>query len=239
MPTVSIDESGCRACNLCVEICPTDVLEMDAAGDLAKVVREDDCIGCTSCMYLCPSRCLEVNDYSIQRPFYRIEWNSALISKFLQKKPAISVLGPEDYEEALKDISKRLVALADTTAETVGRGQKALGRQAGTLAAAHLPEMYESSTTEEVFERLRQRFAHCFAFEPRVSEDGGEIDLTFKECALNRVVSEAGQTVGDATLCTVFHEYFAGLIGAFTKKPYMVQLIHAGDTCEMKLEARR
>ncbi len=239
MPSINIDESGCRACNLCVEICPTDVLEMDAGGDIAKVIRQDDCIGCTSCMYLCPSRCLEVIDFSEQRPFYRIEWNTSLISKFLQKKPAISVLSTDDYKEALKDISKRLVALADTTAETVGRGQKALGRQAGGLAAAHLPEMYESRTTEEVFERLQQRFAHCFSFEHKVSSDGEEIELSFKQCALNRVVSEAGQNVGESTLCTVFHEYFAGLIGAFTKKPYMVQLIHAGDTCDMKLEARR
>jgi NAD-dependent dihydropyrimidine dehydrogenase PreA subunit len=238
MPTITIDESGCRACNLCVEICPTEVLEMDAGGDVAKVMRQDDCIGCTSCMYLCPSRCLEVTDYSVQRPFYRIEENTALIAKFLQKKPTLEVLGPDDYTEALQDISTRLMALADTTAETVGRAQKALGRQAGNLAAAHLPEMYESTATEEILERLQHRFAHCFAFESTIKGEG-EITFDFTYCALNRVVTHGGGKVGDSTLCTIFHEYWAGLLGAFTKQRYMIEMTHTGDTCEMKLEARR
>ena len=71
MPTVHIEEAGCRDCSLCVEICPTKVFEEDAGKKLAKVVRQDDCIGCTSCVYLCPSRCLSVTDAVLQRPFHR------------------------------------------------------------------------------------------------------------------------------------------------------------------------
>ena len=131
MPNITIDQSGCRACNLCVEICPTDVLEMDSSQDYAIVKTVDACIGCTSCMYLCPSRCLEVTDFDEQRPFYRIEENRELISKFLQKKPAENELTDADYTEALDDVSTRLSALAQTMVETLGRGQKALGRQSG------------------------------------------------------------------------------------------------------------
>lgn len=239
MPKINVDTSGCRACNLCVEICPTDVMEMDSGGDIAVVVREDDCIGCTSCMYICPSRCLEVTEFSEQRPFHRIEENVALISKFLQKKPATLTLTEADLDEALQDISTRLTALADTMAETVGRGQKALGRQSGTLAATHLPEMYESHTIEETVEALQKRFQHCFLFNSQVSEQGEEITFKFDKCALRPVVERSGQKEGEATLCTVFHEYWAGLLGAFTKKRYMVNMINTGNTCEMKLEARR
>ena len=239
MPHITIDQSGCRACNLCVEICPTDVLVMNSSGDYAEIKEEEDCIGCTSCMYLCPSRCMEVTDYLVQRPFHQIEENTAIISKFLQKQPAIASLTEADYDEALQDISTRLMALAQTMAETVGRGQKALGRQSGQMGASHLPEMYESSTPEKMLEQLKKRFAYCFDFEPTVSEGGDLISLDFKRCALKPVVERTGQVPGESTLCVVFHEYWAGIIGGFTKKRYLVDMTHVGDTCEMKLDARR
>lgn len=238
MPTITIDQSGCRACNLCVEICPTDVLEMDGGDEYAKVVRADDCIGCTSCMYLCPSRCLEVTDFLEQRPFHRIEENAAIISKFLQKAPVSKVLGEDDFDEALRDISTRLTALSDTMAETVGRGQKALGRQAGQLAAAHLPELYESSTVEETLDKLSGRFKDCFSFAPTVSNEGAEISLSFGGCALRGVVQRSGQNLGESTLCVLFHEYIAGLMGAVTKRRYMTSMAEVGETCVMKLESR-
>lgn len=236
MPQITIDAPGCRACTLCVDICPTKVLEMDSSGNAAKVARIDDCIGCTSCMYLCPSRCLEVTDYAVQRPFYRIEQNTALISKFLQKRPASQVLTEADYDEAIKDISNRLISLSETMVETVGRGQKALGRTAGSMAAAHLPELYEAHNTDEILEKLRQRFAHCFAFDSTASDAG--IGFTFQHCAIQPVVVAAGQKVGESSLCVVFHEYWAGLIGAFTGKKYDITVVKAGGACELKLDHR-
>jgi NAD-dependent dihydropyrimidine dehydrogenase PreA subunit len=238
MPNIAIDESGCRACNLCVEICPTDVLEMDSGGDIAKVVRIDDCIGCTSCMYLCPSRCLEVTEFAEQRPFYRIEQNTAFIAKFLQKKPAIAELTEPDLQEALGDLSQRLVALATTTVETVGRGQKALGRRSGALAASHLPEMYESADPEGVTARLKNRFQNCFDFEPKINDGKKDITFKFSKCAVAPVVKRAGDKVGEASLCTMFHEYWVGLLEAFMGMRYVVEMVSTGDSCEMRMKAR-
>jgi len=239
MPTITIEQSGCRACNLCVEICPTEVFEMDASDDFAKVVRQDDCIGCTSCMYLCPSRCLTVTEYKPQRPFYRLEENTALVSKFLQRKTLGEELTDADYEEALRDVSKRLSALSDSMVDTMGRGQKALGRQSGGIAAVHLPEIYECATLEEILDRLQLRFRHSFAFEPQIIDGGDQIVFKFGHCALKTVVSESGQKQGDGALCIVFHEYLAGLLGAFTKRQYMIELLNAGSACELKFEARK
>ena len=101
MPTVQIEEAGCRDCGLCVEICPTKVFEEEASKKLAKVVREEDCIGCASCVCLCPSRCLTVTEAKPQRPFHRMESNAALVSRFLQQIPAIQQLTQADYDEAL------------------------------------------------------------------------------------------------------------------------------------------
>ena len=214
MPKITIDEKGCRACSLCVEICPVDVLVMDDAEELAKIKQEDDCIGCTSCVYLCPSRCIEVSDIQPQRPFYRIEQNAALVEKFLQRKPARAQLEEGDYDEALKDVNVRLHALSDAANETMGRGQKAAGRKAGQLAATHLPELYEGTNMEEVVERLRQRFSHAFSFSSSVEGGGEGISVDFDHCALQSVVESQGETVGEARLCVLFHEYWAGLWGS-------------------------
>lgn len=236
MPTINIDESGCRACTLCVEVCPVDVLAMDDAGELALVKTEDDCIGCTSCEFICPSRCIEVGDTPRQRPFYRIEQNTALVQRMLQRKPMAAELVEEDYGEALRDVTVRLHALSDAATQTMGRAHKAAGRKAGSLAAVHLPELYEGRTVDEVLDRVRHRFAGCFEFDSAVSGEGAEIDLNFGHCALAKVVEAQGEEVGKARLCTLFHEYWAGLMGMFTQKRYAVQ--SDGETCSFKLEAR-
>ncbi len=238
MPTVHIEEAGCRDCGLCVEICPTKVFEEDSSKKLAKVVRQEDCIGCTSCVYLCPSRCLNVTDAKLQRPFHRMEANAALVSRFLQQVPATEQLGQADYDEALKDTHVRLKALADALKEIMGRGQRAVGRSAGTLAAAHMPEMYESSRMEDLLEGLRRRFVHAFDFEAKVEADGSTVSLTFPSCALHKVVAAQGEIVGSANLCELFHEYFAGLMSAFSGKSYTVAALGTVGQCTMKFQIR-
>ena len=238
MPTVHIEEAGCRDCGLCVEICPTDVFEEDGPKKMAKVVRQDDCIGCTSCVYLCPSRCLSVTDAITQRPFHRMESNRALISRFLQQVPAMEQLGQADYDEALKDTHVRLKALADALKEIMGRGQKAVGRSAGNLAAAHMPEMYETTQMVELMAGLRKRFVHAFDFDAKIDADGTTVSLTFPSCALHKVVTSQGEIVGSANLCELFHEYFAGLMSAFSGKSYAVANLGTVGQCTMKFQIR-
>jgi NAD-dependent dihydropyrimidine dehydrogenase PreA subunit len=238
MPTVHIEESGCRDCGLCVEICPTKVFEEESTKKLAKVVRQEDCIGCTSCVYLCPSRCLSVTDATLQRPFHRLETNTALVSRFLQQVPATKQLSQGDYDEALKDTHVRLKALADALKEIMGRGQKAVGRSAGSLAAAHMPEMYEKSSMADLLAGLRRRFSHAFEFDVKLDEAVGGVTLTFPTCALHKVVSAQGEIVGSASLCELFHEYFAGLMSAFSGKNYAVSTVGTVGPCTMKFQIR-
>jgi NAD-dependent dihydropyrimidine dehydrogenase PreA subunit len=238
MPTVHIEEAGCRDCSLCVEICPTKVFEEEAGKKLAKVVREEDCIGCTSCVYLCPSRCLTVTDAELQRPFHRMESNAALVSRFLQQIPAVEKLAQADYDEALKDTHVRLKALADALKEIMGRGQKAVGRSAGTLAASHMPEMYESTEMADLLAGLRRRFVHAFDFDAKIEPDGSTVTLAFPSCALHEVVSAQGEIVGSANLCDLFHEYFAGLMSAFSGRSYAVSALGTVGECKMKFQIR-
>ena len=88
---------------------------------------------------------------------------------------------------------------------------------------------------EEVVERLRQRFSHAFSFSSSVEGGGEGISVDFDHCALQSVVESQGETVGEARLCVLFHEYWAGLLGEFTTKRYMVE---PGSGCSFKLQAR-
>jgi NAD-dependent dihydropyrimidine dehydrogenase PreA subunit len=238
MPTIEIETKGCRFCSLCKDVCPTDVFELDDVAGVARAARPADCIGCTSCEYICPSRCLSVGDVSRQRPFHRIEENAALVARFLQRVPVADALGAADLSEAIADVAVRLSALGDSVVETMGRGQRAVGRRSGKLAAEHLPELYEGRDMDEIVDRMRQRFTQGFAFAAQVAAGGDAIHFDFSACALEPIVRARGQEPGTATLCVLFHEYWAGLLGEFGGRNFAIEPAASGRVCSFKLAVR-
>jgi ferredoxin len=209
------------------------VFDYKEAENLAVVARTEDCIGCASCIYICPSQCIAVDDVEQLRPFHRIEKHAALIDKFLQAKQTSTVLTAEDWEEAAKDVNARMFALAHALVETMGRATKAVGRAAGGVAAEHLPEMYEETTVEALLERMQGRFKGSFDFDYKVA--GDDIEMNFHPCGLYKVVTDAGEKAGEAVLCQLFHDYWAGLIGTFADKRFKVEVPQVGESCLMKL----
>jgi hypothetical protein len=136
------------------------------------------------------------------------------------------------------DVSVRLRALAVSVTETMGRGQRVVGRTAGTLAAEHLPEVYEEATLEGVLARLQQRFSGSFDFVPDIGDGGRRVVLNFKRCAVAGVVQGGGGSLGDSTLCVLFHEYWAGLLSAFTKRTFALESLQSKDTCSIELQSK-
>jgi ferredoxin len=67
---IEIHDDACRGCELCVDVCPTEVLAMDQRRK-AYAKTPEDCIGCLSCGYLCPSGALQHADYHEVKNFYR------------------------------------------------------------------------------------------------------------------------------------------------------------------------
>jgi ABC-type transporter Mla subunit MlaD len=167
-----------------------------------------------------------------------MEAHAALISRFLQQVPATEALTQTDFDEALKDTHVRLQALGDALKEIMGRGQKAVGRSAGNLAATHMPEMYESSQLTDLLAGLKKRFAHAFDFQSNIESDGTTVTLTFPNCALHKVVTQHGEMVGTANLCELFHEYVAGLLSAFSERSYAVTTLGTVGHCTMKFQIR-
>jgi hypothetical protein len=168
-----------------------------------------------------------------QRPFYRIEENVAFVAKFLRRKPVQAELTEADWQEAIKDVAVRLTGLTDSITETMGRGQKAVGRKAGRLAAEHMPEMYEGRTIAEVLARLQQRFRGSFDFSYELADGDATIRIRFEHCALVHVCAAGGTKAGEALVCSLFHEYWAGLVGSFAGRNYAVG--ESGSTCPCTL----
>jgi NAD-dependent dihydropyrimidine dehydrogenase PreA subunit len=237
MPEIHLSEKGCRGCRLCVEICPVDVFAFDEKRFLAEVKSPEDCIGCLSCYYACPSQCLEIREVPYIRPFYRIERNVAFVEQFLQTSPAARALSEEELDGAYQEVGILLSAFADAITEVLGRGHKSVGRRAGTVAAAHLPAMYEEKTLAELLDAMRERFGASFDFDYTISGDS-RIDMAVSPCGMLQAVRSAGELPGESDICLLFHEYWAGLISAFTGGNYACEVIAAGDACQLRLQPK-
>jgi 2-oxoglutarate ferredoxin oxidoreductase subunit delta len=57
--TVTVDLELCKACGICISLCPTHVFDPDAGGQ-AVPVRQEDCTACRLCEWHCPDFAVEV-----------------------------------------------------------------------------------------------------------------------------------------------------------------------------------
>lgn len=58
LPTIEIIKAYCKGCYICIEYCPTNVLEME--GLVASVARPEACITCMQCELRCPDFAIKV-----------------------------------------------------------------------------------------------------------------------------------------------------------------------------------
>lgn len=59
LPTIEIIEKYCKGCHICIEYCPTKVLEMK--GIVASVKNLEACIKCMQCELRCPDFAIRVS----------------------------------------------------------------------------------------------------------------------------------------------------------------------------------
>ena len=60
MYVVKIDTDKCQGCGECVDICPSEVLEL--TDEKATVKNPDECAGCESCVEVCEDGCITVSE---------------------------------------------------------------------------------------------------------------------------------------------------------------------------------
>ncbi len=66
---VWVDESRCKACDICVSVCPAGVLAMrleatSTLGAMIEIIAPESCIGCNDCELNCPDFAIFVSDKS-------------------------------------------------------------------------------------------------------------------------------------------------------------------------------
>jgi len=58
---IRIDAAKCNGCNLCVDLCPEDVL-IPKGRKSAPIVRyPEECFHCGACIMDCPKHCIELD----------------------------------------------------------------------------------------------------------------------------------------------------------------------------------
>jgi hypothetical protein len=98
--------------------------------------------------------------------------------------------------------------------------------------------MYETTELAQLLAGMRRRFAHAFEFDAQLDKDTQSATLTFPACAMHKVVAAQGEPAGSANLCELFHEYFAGLMSAFSGKSYTAATIGTVGQCTVKFQIR-
>ncbi len=63
MSIIRINKAWCKRCDICVEVCPKDVLALDKKG-FPIVVNEESCNKCKLCEFQCPDLAIEIVEES-------------------------------------------------------------------------------------------------------------------------------------------------------------------------------
>lgn len=56
----TVDEEKCVGCEECVDVCPTEVFEME--NEKSVVAEADECLGCESCVEVCEEGAITVEE---------------------------------------------------------------------------------------------------------------------------------------------------------------------------------
>ena len=60
MYEVLIDSNKCNGCGECVDICPSDVYELQ--GGISIAINAEECVGCESCVEVCERNAITVKE---------------------------------------------------------------------------------------------------------------------------------------------------------------------------------
>ena len=95
----SINDDRCTGCDACVDVCPTDVLELQ--GNKSRVARFGDCIQCEQCAWACPTAALVMHPRgTTPQPF-----RAPVLDDFYQAQPGLYLIGEAGGKPLVKNAS--------------------------------------------------------------------------------------------------------------------------------------
>lgn len=142
-------------------------------------------------------------------------------------------LTPEDYRDALTEVSFILDILAGTVDDLMGGATASVGRVAGRHQARRLPIHAPNPTVASLFEQLRS--LDNLGCELELKADQCTVEIG--HCFVRGVCREKAMQLG-GNLCRLYHFYLDGIINEFLMRPTRSHLLSTGNCCSMRLEIR-
>ncbi|MGQ9468747.1 MAG: glutamate synthase-related protein [Nitrososphaerales archaeon] len=77
---VSINQTLCNKCQICIRFCPKKVFEF--AGEIILPVQKIECVGCNTCMEYCPTHAIDVIPMPLDHKYV---WNNYTVDEIQRK----------------------------------------------------------------------------------------------------------------------------------------------------------
>jgi putative YpdA family bacillithiol system oxidoreductase len=95
----SINDDRCTGCEACIDVCPTDVLELQE--NKSRVLRFGDCIQCEQCVTSCPTTALVMHYEGTPPPPIRLP----ALDDYYQATPGLYLIGEAAGKPLVKNSS--------------------------------------------------------------------------------------------------------------------------------------
>ena len=82
MNKITIEESTCKKCNLCIEVCPNKIISREKDKISAIANKINACFKCGQCMAICPSKSILVRGLSYDNDFFALPDNKNYENEF-------------------------------------------------------------------------------------------------------------------------------------------------------------
>jgi hypothetical protein len=117
-------------------------------------------------------------------------------------------------DEAMRDISVRLLSVGAVLKDVVGAGLPSVGLMAGRSLASQLPRYRPPKNLEEAFELAKKEFSP--AWELEFKQDADTLNIQVKECFVRGLCQRENIPLG-GELCVLFFNYLSGYLGKMAK----------------------
>lgn len=235
MIDITIDEKACVSCELCVEICPTDVFVWDEDEGVPKVDKPAECFGCLSCSEICPPHCISHSGVELSESHYHDPYALRLASR-LGADISERFHVPSDDEsrtKAAEDLGVRLRSVAEVFKQTLGGSLPAVGTMAGRTLARHLPRYREPNGLNEALALAEKQFAPAWEF--TTTRNGDDLTIDVNRCFVRETCAREGLELG-SEMCVLFYNYLAGYLGQMGKVRLRLMGAERGHACCYKVK---
>jgi nitroreductase/NAD-dependent dihydropyrimidine dehydrogenase PreA subunit len=109
-PKVTIDQTICKNCKICVDICPAKIYISGDKGISTRPERLAICIGCGQCMAACAPKAVQVDGLSYEKDFFEFSSNGDHFQNLIETRRSVRAF--KDKPVLRQDLEKIVEAIS-------------------------------------------------------------------------------------------------------------------------------